>query len=376
MRPTLHAELKLASLLLDSERRLLTLTFGCLAVATTCAAQTPSWMHIKPTISPPARHGHCLAYDAARQRVVLFGGWGRASAFRDTWEWNGANWKQRKPATSPPPGYSSMAYDSIRQRTVLVTRSTPVEVWEWDGTNWQHMKPATKPPNFLDVTYDSSRGRTVGYDNRGATWEWGGANWTNASPARSPEVLVGFGITYDSSRRRTVMFGGMQPLCPSQCLSDRTWEWDGVNWTLAAPKTAPTPVVGHSIVYDSSRQRSVVFGGITVRPSFFDLWEWDGTNWSGIRSKNPPPWRSSFPMAYDSARQRIVLFGGASPGNNTPLSDTWEYGSVNLTLAANTPSISIATGGTQTLTLSAGLSLRTSPFGSSVRRPRPCRESS
>ena len=32
------------------------------------------WRMLSPTTSPPARRGHAMAYDAARQRIVLFGG--------------------------------------------------------------------------------------------------------------------------------------------------------------------------------------------------------------------------------------------------------------------------------------------------------------
>ncbi len=35
--------------------RSLSVILGCLAVATTCPAQTPSWTQIKPKNSPPAR---------------------------------------------------------------------------------------------------------------------------------------------------------------------------------------------------------------------------------------------------------------------------------------------------------------------------------
>ncbi|MHB8878486.1 MAG: hypothetical protein ACYC8T_32720, partial [Myxococcaceae bacterium] len=46
----------------------------------------------------PARYGHALAYDAARQRVVLFGGLDSAY-LTDTWEWDGTTWVRRTPDT-------------------------------------------------------------------------------------------------------------------------------------------------------------------------------------------------------------------------------------------------------------------------------------
>src|SRR5437588_13043860 len=54
---------------------------------------------------PPARQGMGMAYDAAREQVVLFG-WGldccSGNFFNDTWVWDGTTWTQRFPATSPP----------------------------------------------------------------------------------------------------------------------------------------------------------------------------------------------------------------------------------------------------------------------------------
>lgn len=44
---------------------------------------------------------HAMAYDAARKRVVLFGGSTRQGYLNDAREWDGAAWTQRTSATSP-----------------------------------------------------------------------------------------------------------------------------------------------------------------------------------------------------------------------------------------------------------------------------------
>jgi hypothetical protein len=85
---------------------------------------------------PSARSDHALAYDAARQVVVLFGGWTGAVA-GDTWEFDGGSWSFRSPAPAPSARDShGMAFDSLRGVTVLfggldVARSA--ETWEWTG---------------------------------------------------------------------------------------------------------------------------------------------------------------------------------------------------------------------------------------------------
>jgi hypothetical protein len=96
--------------------------------------------------SIPARFNHAMAYDAARQRVVLFGGGGTLS---DTWEWDGVTWTHRTPAASPPArGGHAMAWDAARQRVVLFggyANDFLSDTWEWDGVTWTQRTPATSP---------------------------------------------------------------------------------------------------------------------------------------------------------------------------------------------------------------------------------------
>jgi hypothetical protein len=43
-----------------------------------------------------------LAYDAARNRVVLFGGTDELGLLRDTWTWDGTDWTSEVLPTRPP----------------------------------------------------------------------------------------------------------------------------------------------------------------------------------------------------------------------------------------------------------------------------------
>lgn len=60
-----------------------------------------------------------MAYDSARQVVVMFGGCGAAGG--DTWEYDGVDWRGQKTAAAPsaPRRYTALAYDSNRKRSVL-----------------------------------------------------------------------------------------------------------------------------------------------------------------------------------------------------------------------------------------------------------------
>ena len=49
---------------------------------------------------PPPRNHSGMAYDARRQRIVLFGGHDGDRVFGDTWEFDGREWRQ---LTRTPP---------------------------------------------------------------------------------------------------------------------------------------------------------------------------------------------------------------------------------------------------------------------------------
>src|SRR5262249_17570221 len=68
-----------------------------------------------------------------------------------------------------------------------------------------------------------------------------------------------------------------------------------------APPAGPRS--GPAIVYDSARQRPVLFGGSTGSGDLGDTWEWDGPTWTQRATTGPSP-RHGHAMAYDSARQR------------------------------------------------------------------------
>jgi len=82
-----------------------------------------------------------------------------------------------------------------------------------------------------------------------------------------------------------------------------------------------------------SGTRSIPFGGEFVANeggqlgSLRDTWEWSGTFWTERQDMGPVE-RAQHRMVYDSARDRVVLFGGIRivPGvrSSDLLSDTWE----------------------------------------------------
>ena len=69
------------------------------------------------------------------------------------------------------------------------------------------------------------------------------------------------------------------------------------------------------MAYDSDRQRVVMYEAGAVTPH---TWEWDGTQWTGTLAAGPGT-RTDFVMTYDSTRQRTLLFGGLEPTDTRAL---------------------------------------------------------
>ena len=239
------------------------------------------------TTGPSARSTFAFAYDELHQQAVLFGG--RVSStgpgvgqFSETWTWDGTSWTQKAPPNSPPArSFGAMAYDAARQRIVLFGGESNSgtcfsDTWEWDGSNWTQMTPSTVPTGncYNAMAYDAAHQQVVLVigENYTAdqTWTWDGTNWTQQTPATGlPRLTQLMQIAYDSVRQQTVTFGGYNSTYSSQ-----TWLWDGNTWAQLMPLNSP-PARGYpGIAYDSIRQQVVVFGGAsqTVSGVLGDTW--------------------------------------------------------------------------------------------------------
>jgi hypothetical protein len=291
-----------------------------------------------------------MAFDSVRNRTVLFGGGSAAfTNYSDTWEFDGVNWVQRTPSSSPPALVgSAMAFDANRKVSVMFGGSTATgdspDTWEWDGTGWTLRAFTTAPSARLwtALAYDSTRGRTVlfggdgpGSTDLGDTWEYDGSTWTRITPANSPSPRWGAAIAYDPGLGRVVLFGGRSS---GQRLAD-TWEWDGTNWTQFTPSSAPFPRFWHSMAFDPQVGHTVVFGGDHIEPFGLgptnDTWEWDGSQWTQDWTSAAPSARAGQTLALD-ANGRIVMFGGSNEGNPGVFpTDTEELGTGILTQLGN-----------------------------------------
>ncbi len=224
---------------------------------------------------PSPRQGHAMAWVASRQAVLLCGGTYLDSSWSsDTWEWDGVSWAQLNAGSPGERAYHAIAYDGARDRVVLFGGTAfgidSGETWELDpaGPTWAKRAPAQSPPARAKhaMVYDEARhvtvlfgGETLGGATRFAdTWEWDGTTWTDTTRTPGPEARSEAAMAYDTGRSKAVLFGGFGAAGP---IAD-VWELAGSTWALV---DAAGPDAGWQspMAYDVARKRSVLLLALT-----------------------------------------------------------------------------------------------------------------
>jgi hypothetical protein len=296
-----------------------------------------TWTNVSPAgAAPPGRGWTQLAYDTAGARLVMFGGFhvsGAPGSYGDTWALAGGVWTQIIPEASGPGARDSfgMVYDAARQKVVLFGGYFP-DVIELTGNSWALATVVDWPPgqDSHAMAYDSDRDIVFLYGGGSVeSWELNlaSASWTRFNPS-GPNGRTGFTLAYEPTRRKMLLFGGRQRSTGTvgSRLGD-TWEWDTTahTWTNVTPATSPQARDDHAMAFDPAHNRGVMFGGRDVNGTpLGDTWLWTGTAWANVTATaSGPSARYGAAIAYDAVRRVIVLFGGNNGSQN--LNDVWEW---------------------------------------------------
>jgi hypothetical protein len=322
---------------------------------------------VLPTAWPPASQLPGVAYDVDRGRLVVFGGLVINSLplhpLGDVWERTTVSglWENRTPDPLPTsPGarsQHSFVYDVLRKRSVLVGGVTTVglvegDTWEWDGGagSWS-LRSATSSSTLgarmgAAVAYDTGRSTVILFGGLNGVigndvWEWSGGNsqWVGRTPAVLPTAWPSkrssMALVFDDSRQRAVLFGGIVLSTPtSETWIADTWEWDGVSGTWAPQVVGGTNPPAEMeryvsqiplMVYDSSRARVVVVLDGTT-PGTSTVWERAGDIWQEATPVSGPKPDSvnGASAAYDPVSQRVLVFGASMSGGNSN-EQLWSY---------------------------------------------------
>ncbi len=328
-------------------------------------------------LSGTRRKGHTAVLDTARRRMVIFGG-ENSSQLNDLWELGlgaGSTWARLNPAGTPPSARAlhTAIYDDRRDRMMVFGgRGGPPtnDLWELTlsgSLEWRLVEAAgTPPPPRFDhvAVLDASRYRILvfgGMDAGGSfndAWALslaGTPTWSLlATTGNRPSARGGAQAIFDTVRDRIVVFGGYtQNFTP---LGD-VWQLSFTNgsvWSALTPSgTAPVPRFAGATSYDTTRDRMLVASGTDFVNFHDETWALQfagfGTSASWSRLSGPgqrPTSRSDHKSVYDVDSDRLVSFGGFNL--NGVLHDTWE---MDFTAVVGVPDGDMPTAGAGPLTL-------------------------
>ncbi len=317
-------------------------------------AGTPEWSMLAdasdlnaPTamsvLAGDAAHSRVLAFDAAAQAVLAFptdrsGTWGRLA------DMPGPNVAGFSAVSDPARDRiivhgGQLAYGSYAVRSDTRALSLAGEP-AWTTLIAQPFEP--DPRSFAAGALDTRRGRLLVhsgyYPNTGYGDVWALALGSNLEWSPLPTAGPSAGTrwwhegVYDAARDRMIVFGGVTDL--SYAGHSDVWQLSftttPATWSQIVPTgTPPAPRFATTLVYDSIRDRLIVYGGFDSPGNVFhgDLWELSLGGTPAWRRMTPaagpvPAARCNLAAAFDPVRNRVVYFGGTAAGQEW-LDETW-----------------------------------------------------
>lgn len=301
---------------------------------------TPQWINLIPPNSPgapPVRSGHSAVYDAANNRMIIFGGCEGACfpTANDVWVLTNANglgglpqWLQLSPTDLvPSPRVRHTAvYDPASNSMIIFAGQTGggfgcdtfSDVWVLSNANglggppvWSDLDIQGEPPAgqySATAVYDAQTNQMTvlggsGFVNgicrqTGAVWTLSNANgrggvpvWRNLVPEGangSPEPRAFHTAVYDDTTNTMTIFGGagntIGTLGDTWVLSNANGQDGNSVWTQLPTGNGPEPRNSHVAVLDTATSRMIIFGGDSAAGPFVnDTWVLPDSNGIGFR---------------------------------------------------------------------------------------------
>ena len=300
---------------------------------------TGTWSNLIPNgaaDSPQVRYVHSAVYDAANNRMIIYGGCGGAVDLvgcfpiqNNVWVLSHANglggtptWTQLFPTGGPPgdrQGHQAV-YDPATNSMIV-----------WAGQNGGGSFCDTYP----DVWVLSNA------NGLGGTPNWTQLTTTGGPPPGQYDSTA----VYDSSNNIMTVFGGWGTGTDCSTPTNAVWALSHANGTGGTPvwtnlvaqgaTGSPANRAQHAAVYLPSTNTMTIFGGTDINGAFLgDTWVLSHANglggtpaWSQLHINGTVPvessrWNSG---VIDTVNNRMIMFGGGvgGTGNDGPLWTTW-----------------------------------------------------
>lgn len=168
-------------------------------------------------------------------------------------------------------------------------------------------------------------------DWMGSSWAWTEITGGTAPPARQAHTAV-----WDTTKNRMLVFGGFG----NNGVQNDVWQFDGADhWRVLSPAgTIPPARAAHSAVWNPSGSAMIVFGGhdefdlasgtLTI---FDDVWRFQADRWTKLTTNRGPTARNRHSAVWNMKTPSMLMYGGFALVSPFVLDDLWQlqFGSGN-----------------------------------------------
>lgn len=332
------------------------------------ATVSGQWVQLTSVGTPPSRRdGARAVYDAANQRILLYGGQTSTSpdtVFDQVWSLSlGCNpqWSLLSSGSGPKRHDAAVAFDPVHGQVAVFggvdeSGTRQADTWAYTPgaqTPWQQISTGGGPCAREGVTgvWDGGSGQFAVFGGESSpysfymndTWELSMTSpytWSNKSgstncsddrvnPSNVPDRRAYHVMIYDSYHGKLLVHAGDY----EGALGDDIYTSgdDGANWSEILNLSLAR--MKHTAIYDPTLHRMVVFGGNideSTEQLVNDAWELSlgtpGTEaWTQLTPAGTAPTvREDHAAAFDPVQDRMIVFGGhTTGGGGMDLNDTW-----------------------------------------------------
>jgi len=255
------------------------------SVAQAATVATVRWTDVSfRGARPSATSSYAVAWDSARDRLMVYGGLRPTGRHNEVWEYDGADWQFFNMNGDWPGARTSpvWVYDPVGHRTLL-----------FGGTQ----QTTINPPS--ETVYDD-------------LWSWDGASWEllTQGSVRPQRLQARLGV-FDTERNRLIVFGGFSELGGAN--PELVWEWDPTtgDWSsLTATAIGGLGVVPRSVVWDSSRHRVIGLTSSEAYDAQLAVWDPNAERWSPLLGSGMDAIVFDSPaLAYRPETDTVLIWG-------------------------------------------------------------------
>ena len=323
------------------------------------------WRRLEPEgTPPPGRMSTATVIDGARDRMIVFGGYGHRNFYNDAWALELSptlRWVRLPNGPVSGRHETTTVLDPQTQRMLVFGGKDLYQFYgdlfalqlDVDPPVWSIVAQGSPAPGARETraVMDAGRRRFVTalgfapYYHISDAWAFDldGGGWTSITPAEpGPIARRGQSATLDGGPDRMLVFGGSD----DYNWWNEVWAFDLANpaWSLLETNgSPPSGRYGQNMVHDPVRDRLVMFAGYGPTavqdsagnwyrgPNDFlnDAWVLelsgaDAPRWERINpAGDVPSKRDFFAMVWDQRLERVLVFGG-NGGLDNETNDVWE----------------------------------------------------